>query len=132
MAVTDEMLEIALRHRPHAACLVPERREERTTEGGLEVAGQHNTLSPSSPALREAGVRVSLFIEASPSRSPPRRGGRAHGGRAFTPGLLRGRSRRAMRPGREALLAALRRALLTPPRAVSRSTPATGWITRRR
>src|SRR5579875_848125 len=46
MAVTDEMLEIALRHRPHAACLVPERREERTTEGGLAAARQHNTVAP--------------------------------------------------------------------------------------
>jgi pyridoxine 5-phosphate synthase len=68
MAVTDEMLDIALRHRPHAACLVPERREERTTEGGLEVAGRHNTLKPFVAALREAGVRVSLFIEASPEQ----------------------------------------------------------------
>jgi orotate phosphoribosyltransferase len=68
MAVTDEMLEIALRHRPHAACLVPERREERTTEGGLEVAGQHNTLKPFVSQLREAGIRVSLFIQAAPEQ----------------------------------------------------------------
>ena len=64
MAATEEMLSIALRHRPHAACIVPERREERTTEGGIDAAGQHNRLAPIVRALTEAGVRVSLFIEA--------------------------------------------------------------------
>ena len=63
MAGTEEMLEIALRHKPHAACIVPERREERTTEGGLDAAGQHNHLAPIVTALREADIRVSLFIE---------------------------------------------------------------------
>ena len=63
MAVTDEMLAIALRHRPHAACLVPERREEVTTEGGLAVAGHEDRIAPVVRALAEAGVRVSLFIE---------------------------------------------------------------------
>lgn len=63
MAATEEMLEIALRHRPHAACIVPERREERTTEGGLDAAGLHNQLAPMVAKLNEAGVRVSLFIE---------------------------------------------------------------------
>ena len=62
MAATDEMLEIALRHRPHAACIVPERREERTTEGGLDAAGQHNRLAPFVARLSDAGIRVSLFI----------------------------------------------------------------------
>lgn len=62
MAATDEMLAIALRHRPHAACIVPERREERTTEGGLDAAGQHNRLVPIVSRLRDAGIRVSLFI----------------------------------------------------------------------
>ncbi len=62
MAATDEMLEIALRHRPHAACIVPERREERTTEGGLDAAGQHNRLYPFIQRLSDAGIRVSLFI----------------------------------------------------------------------
>lgn len=66
MAVTEEMIEIALRHRPHAVCLVPERREERTTEGGLDVAGQHNWITPAIRRLREAGSRVSLFIGADP------------------------------------------------------------------
>ena len=64
MAATDEMLAIALRHRPHAACIVPERREERTTEGGIDAAGQHNRLKHIVDALGEADVRVSLFIEA--------------------------------------------------------------------
>jgi pyridoxine 5-phosphate synthase len=62
MAATDEMLAIALKHRPHAACIVPERRAERTTEGGLDAAGQHNTLAPIIARLQDAGIRVSLFI----------------------------------------------------------------------
>ncbi len=65
MAATEEMLAIALRHKPHAACIVPERREERTTEGGLDAAGQHNHLAPIVAALSDAGIRVSLFIEPS-------------------------------------------------------------------
>ncbi|MEO9463420.1 MAG: pyridoxine 5'-phosphate synthase [Marinomonas sp.] len=64
MAATEEMLEIALRHKPHAACIVPEKREERTTEGGLDAAGLHNSLVPIVDRLKEAGIRVSLFIEA--------------------------------------------------------------------
>ena len=63
MAATEEMLAIALRHKPHAACIVPEKREERTTEGGLDAAGLHNTLMPIVGRLSDAGIRVSLFIE---------------------------------------------------------------------
>ena len=63
MAATGEMLAIALRHRPHAACIVPEKREERTTEGGLDAAGQHNHLQHLVSELRGANIRVSLFIE---------------------------------------------------------------------
>jgi pyridoxine 5-phosphate synthase len=63
LAATDEMVAIALRHRPHAACIVPERREERTTEGGLDAAGQHNHLTSRVRRLADAGIRVSLFIE---------------------------------------------------------------------
>ena len=63
MAATEEMLDIALRHKPHAACIVPERREERTTEGGLDAAGQHNHLAYYVDKLGRAGIRVSLFIE---------------------------------------------------------------------
>jgi pyridoxine 5-phosphate synthase len=65
MAATEEMLEIALRHKPHAACIVPERREERTTEGGLDAAGQGDHLASFVRRLGDAGVRVSLFIEPS-------------------------------------------------------------------
>lgn len=66
MAATEEMLAIALRHKPHAACIVPERREERTTEGGLDAAGQHNRLAPIVARLSDAGIRVSLFIAPEP------------------------------------------------------------------
>jgi len=64
MAATEEMLAIALATRPHAACIVPEKRSERTTEGGLDAAGQHNHLAPFVAKLNDAGVRVSLFIAA--------------------------------------------------------------------
>ena len=66
MAATDEMVAIALRHRPRAACIVPEKRAERTTEGGLDAAGQIDALAPKVAALTDAGVRVSLFIEPDP------------------------------------------------------------------
>ena len=66
MAATEEMLAIALRHRPHAACIVPEKREERTTEGGLDAAGLHNQLAPIVARLGDAGIRVSLFIAPDP------------------------------------------------------------------
>ena len=68
MACAEEMLEIALSVKPHAVCLVPERRAERTTEGGLDAAGQHNTIAPYVRALRDAGVRVSLFIDPDPAQ----------------------------------------------------------------
>ncbi len=69
MAVTDEMVAIALRHRPRAVCLVPERREERTTEGGLDVHGGHNHIAPAVRRLREeGGARVSLFVQADPAQ----------------------------------------------------------------
>jgi pyridoxine 5-phosphate synthase len=66
MAATADMLKIALATKPHAVCLVPERREELTTEGGLDVVGQHDSLKPSIARLNDAGVRVSLFIAADP------------------------------------------------------------------
>ncbi len=68
MAATEEMQAIALRHRPHAVCIVPERREERTTEGGLEVAREENRLAHFIAPLREAGCRVSIFIAAEPAQ----------------------------------------------------------------
>ena len=64
MAATDEMLAIALRAKPHAACIVPEKREERTTEGGIDAAGQHNRLAPLVRQLSAARIRVSMFVEA--------------------------------------------------------------------
>ncbi|WP_333574234.1 pyridoxine 5'-phosphate synthase [Sphingomonas sp.] len=63
MAATEEMLAIALKHRPHAVCIVPEKREERTTEGGLDAAGMFELLAPMVAKLRDNGSRVSLFIE---------------------------------------------------------------------
>lgn len=69
MAVTQEMEFIALAHLPHAACLVPERREERTTEGGLDVVGGHNHIAPVVSKLVAAGVRVSCFIDADPAQA---------------------------------------------------------------
>ncbi len=68
MAATAEMQAIALRHKPHAVCIVPEKREERTTEGGLEVARQENELAHYIAPLREAGCRVSIFIAADPAQ----------------------------------------------------------------
>lgn len=68
MAATDEMQKIALRHKPHAVCIVPEKREERTTEGGLEVAKDENRLAHFIAPLREAGSRVSIFIAADPAQ----------------------------------------------------------------
>ncbi len=66
MGLTDEMMAIALRHRPHAACIVPERREERTTESGLDAAGMGERLQVEVARLSEAGIRVSLFVDAEP------------------------------------------------------------------
>src|SRR5438105_1044702 len=68
MAATDEMIGIAVATRPHAACLVPERRQERTTEGGLDAAGQRAALAPAVAELKRAGIRVSLFIAAEPAQ----------------------------------------------------------------
>tara|TARA_B100001964_G_scaffold137462_1_gene151658 strand:+ start:126 stop:857 length:732 start_codon:yes stop_codon:yes gene_type:complete len=68
MAATDEMLEIALGHVPHAACIVPEKREERTTEGGLDVVAGHERLKPYVETLGKAGIRVSMFIEPDPAQ----------------------------------------------------------------
>jgi pyridoxine 5-phosphate synthase len=68
MAATPDMVRIALATRPHAVCLVPERREELTTEGGLDVVGQRESLEPSIARFGDAGVRVSLFIAADPKQ----------------------------------------------------------------
>ena len=68
MAATDDMMRISLATKPHAVCLVPERRQEVTTEGGLDVVGQHNALAPHIARLNDAGIRVSLFIAADPAQ----------------------------------------------------------------
>jgi pyridoxine 5-phosphate synthase len=68
MAATDDMMRISLATRPHAVCLVPERRQEVTTEGGLDLVGQHNALAPYIARLNDAGIRVSLFIAADPAQ----------------------------------------------------------------
>ena len=68
MAATEEMLRIALEQRPHACCIVPEKRTEVTTEGGLDVRGQHNSLRPIVGALSQAGIRVSLFVNPDPAQ----------------------------------------------------------------
>jgi pyridoxine 5-phosphate synthase len=71
MAATDEMIDIALKTKPHAACLVPERRTERTTEGGLDAVGQRAQLAPAIRTLKAAGIRVSLFIGAAAELGAP-------------------------------------------------------------
>ena len=68
MASTDEMVRIALRHKPHAACIVPEKRQELTTEGGLDAAGARNHLKPIVAELTKAGIRVSLFVDPDPAQ----------------------------------------------------------------
>src|SRR2546430_12064103 len=68
MAATEDMLRTSLATNPHAVCRVPERREELTTEGGLDVVGQHNALAPFIARLNDAGIRVSLFISADPQQ----------------------------------------------------------------
>ena len=112
MAVTAEMEAIALAHRPHAACLVPERREEVTTEGGLDMVKGHNTIAPVIARLRQAGIRVSCFVDADFEQI------------AATPS---GRAR--PRP-----IACCRGSSLRPPRPTAwawKSTPATASTTRR-
>src|SRR3569623_1066393 len=68
MAATDDMMRISLATKPHAVCLVPERRQEVPTEGGMDVVGQHNALAPYIARLNDAGIRVSLFIAADPEQ----------------------------------------------------------------
>ncbi|MFN3816763.1 pyridoxine 5'-phosphate synthase [Brevundimonas sp.] len=107
MAVTQEMLAIALHHRPRAVCLVPEKREERTTEGGLDVVGGHNWITPFVAQLNDAGSRVSLFIGPDPEQIAA-----AHRTGAAVVELHTGAYCDAVREGRadeaEAELAALR------------------------
>ena len=97
MAVTDEMLAIARRLRPHAVCLVPERREEVTTEGGLDAAGAGPKLAEAVAALGEAGCRVSLFVDPEERQLEAARQVGAPCRRAAHRHLLRGHGRRPRR-----------------------------------
>ena len=116
MAATDEMLDIALRHVPHAACLVPERREERTTEGGLEVHRAQNELRPYVSRLKDAGIRVSLFIAPDPVQLEAavrvgapvvelHTGAYCHAARAAPATVLADRSPQRARPNRRQAMA---------------------------
>ena len=96
MAATDEMQAIALRHKPHAVCIVPEKREERTTEGGLEVAREENRLAHFIAPLREAGCRVSIFIAADQRQIEAANRIGARGDRTAHRGLLRRICRRQL------------------------------------
>ena len=129
MAATEDMLRISLATKPHAVCLVPERREELTTEGGLDVVGQHNALAPFIARLNDAGIRVSLFIAADPQ--PDRNGGQAAraGDRNPHRRLVRRRGRRPHGEGRSRMAAHRRgrQRWRAPP--ASRSMPATASIT---
>ena len=102
MAATEEMLAIALRHVPHACCLVPEKREERTTEGGLDVVRGENHLRRYVEALKGAGIRVSLFIEPDAERHRGGGAARRRHGRAAHGRLLRARARGRCRRARSA------------------------------
>jgi pyridoxine 5-phosphate synthase len=125
MAATAEMQAIALRHRPHAVCLVPEKREERTTEGGLTWPRDENRLADFIAPLREAGCRVSMFIGHDPARSRPRPGSARGGGTAHR-ALLRPACRGPLTSPSRAELAALRAGARWPIRWGSRCMRATG------
>ena len=131
MAATDQMLDIATLIAPHAACLVPEKRTERTTEGGLDVVGAQGYLAPYVDQLRRAGVRVSLFIE--PSEEAIRA---ASAIKAPVVELHTGAWCHAVEIGDAALAEHSSRASNTPPpsppRWGSRCTPGTGSTTTRR
>jgi len=118
MAATADMLRISLATKPHAVCLVPERREELTTEGGLDVIGQHNALKPFIAQLNDAGIRVSLFIAADPRQIEMAAGAMPW----WT----------AMPPGRKPNGSASSRERHSPAPRGWRFTPGTASITRRR
>ena len=105
MAATEDMLRISLATKPHAVCLVPERREELTTEGGLDVVGQHNALAPFIARLNDAGIRVSLFIAADPAPDRDGRKAARAGDRDPYRRLVRRRGRRPCRQGRGGMAA---------------------------
>ena len=132
MAATEQMLDIALKIRPHACCLVPEKRTERTTEGGLDVVGGRDRLAPFVDELSRAGIRVSLFIEPSIEALAAARSVKApvvelHTG-AWCNAHLHGRGRPRPRPNSSACARRRRK----PSGSGSNATPATGWTSTRR
>ena len=130
MAATEDMLAIALATRPHAVCLVPERREELTTEGGLDVVGQHKALAPLIARLGDAGVRVSLFIAADPRQIEMAAHAARAGDRNPYRRLVRRGGRRPCGKGRGGMAADRRRRRRWPARPASRSMPAMASIMR--
>ena len=132
MAATADMLRIALATRPHAVCLVPERREELTTEGGLDVVGQHNALAPFIAQLNDAGIRVSLFIAADPRQIEMAAQAARAGDRNSYRRLVRCRGRRPRRTRRRPNGSASSPAPRWRARPASKSMPATASITRPR
>ena len=126
MAASEEMLEIALRHKPHAACIVPERREERTTEGGLDAAGQHNHLAPIVTRLADAGIRVSLFIEPDVRQIDAAIRLRAPVVEFHTGKYAHSAARRGSREGAEKELKVIADAAALPPRTASSRTQGHG------
>ncbi len=132
MAATEDMLRIALATKPHAVCLVPERREELTTEGGLDVVGQHNALAPFIARLNDAGIRVSLFIAADPAQIEMAAQAARAGDRNPHRRLVRRRGRRPHRQGRSRMAAYRRRRQRWRAPPGSRSMPATASTTRPR
>ena len=130
MAATDEMVAIAVKTRPHAACLVPERREERTTEGGLDVAGQRGPLKPVVEELKRAGIRVSLFIAAEPAQIEAAAALGAPVIEIHTGSWCEAVARRRRTAARRRRMAAHRRGRARlRARSASRCTPATGSTT---
>ena len=125
MAATDEMVRIALATRPHAACLVPEKREERTTEGGLDIVGGRDHLAPRIRALAEAGIRVSLFVEPEPAvMDAARRSARPWS--SCTPAATARQLSRATRRAPRTSWPHPARGRSTGPASAWRSMPATG------
>ena len=130
MAATREMVDIALKARPHAACIVPERRQELTTEGGLDVVRQHNHLVPIIAELKAAGIRVSLFIGADERQIETAAEVGAPVIEIHTGVVVRGGRRRSMRRSRAPRCSASRKAPRAPGGSGSRSMPATASICR--
>ena len=130
MAATEEMTALALRTKPHAACLVPERRQEITTEGGLDAVASHNVLAPVVAKLVDAGIRVSLFIAADPRQIEVAARIRAPVIEIHTGAWCEAHRRRSARRRARSNGCASGRAHGSPAASASRSMPAMGSIMR--